>query len=297
MDHQPVLVKEVLEILEPERGGIFVDATVGLGGHAQALLERAGVEKVDLLGIDQDMDALKIAKAKLKGRAVLVQANFAAMAEVFAQTFPGKKADGILLDLGVSSLQLGLASRGFSFSDSGPLDMRMNQTAGPQVPTAAEIVNTWPEKKLAEIFFQYGEERLARKIAKAIVTDRQKQPFADTGQLAELIVRLYPPAARYRHPHPATRVFQALRIVVNQEMQVLERGLAAAAQIMAPSGRLAVISFHSLEDRLVKHYFREKVAEGRYQIITKKPILPKEAEKSLNPRSRSAKLRGLMFLG
>ncbi|MBU6389766.1 16S rRNA (cytosine(1402)-N(4))-methyltransferase RsmH, partial [Patescibacteria group bacterium] len=277
-----------MAFLRPERGGTYIDATLGLGGHSQALLEtaeRSGKELI-VLGIDQDEEALGLARQRLGDRIRYFHGNFADLREA-AKTLAQPVA-GILMDLGISSFQLDTPNRGFSFTADGPLDMRMDQSAQ---TTAERIVNTWSEPELTRVFFQYGEERLGRKIARFIVDRRQKQPFHSTADLAELVTRAYPPSARFRHPHPATRVFQALRLTVNGELEALTAGLEAALTLLAPGGRLAVISFHSLEDRIVKHRFRQAEQETGYTVLTKKPVTATADEIVANPRSRSAKLR------
>jgi 16S rRNA (cytosine1402-N4)-methyltransferase len=284
--HIPVLYNEVLENLQPERGGVFLDATLGLGGHAKGLVERAGKKSIKLYGLDQDPEALRLA-ADAVPSAILIQGNFGDLADI-AEEHDIPKLNGVLMDIGVSSMQIDTADRGFSFMQDGPLDMRMDPE---NTVTAATIVNTWIEFKLANLFFQYGEERLSRKIAREIVGRRKKKRFETTKDLADFIVGLYPPALRNKYPHPATRVFQALRIEVNRELDVLESGITASFDLLAPGGRLAVITFHSLEDRIVKHMFRQAEAEGKGKVLTKKPITAGEDELRENPRSRSAKLR------
>ena len=286
--HQPVLLAEVLDALHPEDGGFFIDATLGLGGHSEALLQASAALK--LVGIDQDPEALVRSTERLQtfaDRATLVAGNFGDIDEL-AHQHHWPLAQGILMDIGVSSMQLDDPERGFSFSQNGPLDMRMDPE---NTVSAATIVNTWPEVQLARLLFQYGEERLSRKIARVIVQRRKKRPFWETSDLAAIVSEQYPPAARFKHPHPATRVFQALRIEVNRELEVLERAIPLAIELLAPGGRLAVISFHSLEDRVVKLLFREAEASGQGTVLTKRPVTATEAEMAENPRSRSAKLR------
>lgn len=290
--HLSVLPAETLALLKPERGGIFVDGTLGMGGHSQLILEKAQASgaAIRLLGIDQDTEAITLAHGLLGENIEYAWGNFADISSILKErSIP--KVDGILLDIGVSSYQLDTPERGFSFQTDGPLDMRMD---GQGTVTAASILNTWQEYKLADLFFRYGEERLGRKIARFICEDRVKTPFKETKQLVDLIMRAYPPPARYKKPHPATRVFQALRIEVNQELTVLEQGIKGALSCLAPGGVLAIISFHSLEDRIVKQAFREAAAEGAFELLTKKPIIAHEEELAENPRSRSAKLRGIM---
>lgn len=300
-NHQPVLLKECLDFLQPERGGIFVDGTLGLGGHSEAIIQKAlGAKKsITLIGIDQDGIALNQAKERLMViqqnnpnlvELYFIQDNFANLQSILNE-LDIEKVDGILLDLGVSSMQLDDADRGFSFRSEAPLDMRMDQDYN--TVTAATIVNTWPEFKLANLIYQYGEERLSRRIAKMIVERRRKSRFETTTQLADLIVSAYPGKLRHAKIHPATRTFQALRIEVNREMNVLEEGLNTGPQVLNKDGRMAVISFHSLEDRLVKNAFRE-LDSNEYKLLTKKPIIASEDEIAQNPRSRSAKLRGII---
>jgi 16S rRNA (cytosine1402-N4)-methyltransferase len=275
--HIPVLSQPLMAGLAVKAQGHYLDATVGGGGHSRLIL--AAAEGVSLVALDQDEQALATARATLAdyGEGVCYwQGNF-------AEYDPGEQRfDGIVADLGVSSPQLDRPERGFSFRHTAPLDMRMDQR---QALTAAEIVNHWDERALAEIFFTYGEERLSRRIARRIV---EKRPFQSTTQLADAIATSVP--AKYRHGriHPATRVFQALRIAVNQELVVLETFLGKAPHWLTPGGRLAIISFHSLEDRLVKHRLRDCEL---LQIITKKPITATPEEIAANPRARSAKLR------
>ncbi len=305
--HQAVLLNEVIELLQPSPGGIYIDGTVGAGGHAAAILKATSPDG-ELFGLDQDQHALEVAKhslAEFGDRVHLLHANFDRLSQVASQSqLP--PADGILLDLGVSSMQLDQAERGFSFQVDGPLDMRMDDTGG---VTAADLVNRLGETELADLIFRYGEERYSRRIARAIVKAR---PIRRTGQLAEIIQKAVPFApgkgrgGRQAKIHPATRTFQALRIAVNDELGALERALPQAIQLLKPGGRLAVITFHSLEDRIVKQYFRQEAQDcicppdqpvctcrhkATIRIITKRPIMPSLAEVNANPRARSAKLR------
>ncbi|MBD3884195.1 16S rRNA (cytosine(1402)-N(4))-methyltransferase RsmH [Phormidium tenue FACHB-886] len=275
--HIPVLPQEVIEGLAIRADGEYLDATVGGGGHSRLIL--AASPDVKLVALDQDRQAIAAAQQAL--------AEFGDRAEFrhtnFAEFDPGEQRfDGILADLGVSSAQFDVGDRGFSFRHAAPLDMRMNQQ---QALTAAEAINTWDEVELARIFYVYGEERLSRKIARRIV---DKRPLETTNDLADLIFHSVPPSYRYGRIHPATRVFQALRIAVNRELEVLEVFLKTAPQWLKPGGRIAIISFHSLEDRMVKHSFKDSEL---LQVITKKPIIPTEVEMKANGRSRSAKLR------
>lgn len=275
--HIPVLGKEVITGLTIRESGHYLDLTVGGGGHSRLILESAADTKIT--AIDQDEDALTAAKNNLAdygNRVEFIRNNFA------AYEFPTSTFDGILADLGVSSYHLDNPERGFSFRHEAELDMRMDRR---QTLTAAEVINHWDEVELANIFFKYGEERLSRRIAKRIVENR---PFKTTTELAEAISYSVPRKYRYGRIHPATRVFQALRIVVNDELKSLETLLAKAPNALVEGGRIAIISFHSLEDRIVKHSFKDSPS---LKILTKKPIIAQEEEISTNPRSRSAKLR------
>src|SRR4051795_3371411 len=299
--HVPVLLAETLEHLAPERGGVFVDGTLGLGGHAEALL-RASPE-VQLIGIDRDREALARAADRLAGfgpRVRLVEANFHQLMAALAGL--GVRAiAGFLADLGVSSLQLETPGRGFSFRFDGPLDMQM----GLSETTAADLVNQASEGELATIFRDYGEERHARRIARAIARARMEKPIRTTGELKALVdAAKGARALREERIDPATRVFQALRIAVNQELAGLERCIEEAVELLESGGRLVVISYHSLEDRIVKSTLRD-LARGEVdpvtgrsrsetqliEVLTRKPVRPTESEVDLNPRSRSAKLR------
>lgn len=272
--HIPVLSREVIEGLAIQSGGHYLDATVGGGGHSALIL--AAADQVRLSAIDQDETAIAAAKAKLGDRVTFYHKNF-------SEFDPGDtRFDGILADLGVSSVQLDVADRGFSFRQEAALDMRMDRR---QELTAAEIVNHWEESKLADIFYTYGEERLSRRIAKRIVEQR---PFKTTTELADAIAHSVPKQYRYGRIHPATRVFQGLRIAVNRELEVLETLIAKAPMWLKPGGRIAIISFHSLEDRIVKHRLKESEL---LTVLTKKPIIAQEDEIRENVRSRSAKLR------
>lgn len=275
--HIPVLSREVVEGLAVHSGGRYLDATVGGGGHSRLILEAA--PDAQLTAMDQDEDALIAAKKQLgefSDRIQFIKSNFA------AYKFPPSTFSGIVADLGVSSHHLDTAERGFSFRSSAPLDMRMDRG---QSLTAADVINDWDETELANIFFTYGEERLSRRIARRIV---EKRPFHTTTELAEAIAYSVPPKYRYGRIHPATRVFQALRIVVNDELKSLETFIEKAPEALLPGGRIAIISFHSLEDRLVKHGLRNTPS---LMVLTKKPITAQEDELASNPRSRSAKLR------
>jgi 16S rRNA (cytosine1402-N4)-methyltransferase len=275
--HIPVLSQEVITGLNIQPGGNYLDLTVGGGGHSRLILETA--EDVKVTCVDQDEDALKAAKENLSefgDRVNFIHSNFA------NYQFIENSYDGILADLGVSSYHLDHPERGFSFRNTANLDMRMNQQ---QSLTAGDIINEWDEKELADIFFKYGEERLSRRIARRIV---EKRPFDTTTELANAIAYSVPPKYRHGRIHPATRVFQALRIAVNDELKVLETLIEKAPNALIPEGRIAIISFHSLEDRPVKHGLRNSPL---LRILTKKPIIATEEEIKQNPRSRSAKLR------
>ena len=285
--HVPVLVREVLDHLHPERGGLFVDCTVGLGGHSRALLE-AGATR--LLGFDRDPAALALAADALapwRDRVDLVHADYRTVAqELDARGIDA--IDGVLADLGVSSMQFDAPGRGFSFQRDEPLDMRMDQSQG---PTAADLLASVDEEDLANVIYQYGEERFSRRIARLIVEARRTAPVDTTGQLAALVRRAVPHRG-YTRIDPSTRTFQALRIWVNRELDGLEAFVDTLARRLRVGGRLAIITFHSLEDRIVKHTLRglDRV-EAVVQVLTKKPIIATDEEVRLNPRARSAKLR------
>lgn len=288
-DHVPVLVAEAIAILRPRPGGFYLDATVGLGGHAEAIL-RASEPTGTLLGIDRDAEALALARQRLAAcgqRVILLQGRYEDLTDLVGA---GRQFDGILFDLGASSLQLETAVRGFSFGREGPLDMRMDRSVG---DTATDLVGRLSERELADLIFRWGEERWSRRIAQAIVEARRRSPIRTTTALAEVVARTIPRAAWPRHIHPATRTFQALRIAVNDELTGLGRALEEAAGHLRPGARVTAISFHSLEDRIVKQTWRRLEAAGGMRILTKRPITPGEAEAAANPRARSAKLRAL----
>lgn len=298
--HLPVLLNEVLDILQPAPGKLIFDGTLGGGGHTEALLQRGA----RVVAMDQDDEALRHAGERLKGYAdqfCALKGNFRDFPTVLGEAGV-EGLDGMLIDIGVSSRHLDAAERGFSFQKDGPLDMRMD-TSGPV--TAADIVNTYEQEDLERILRQYGEEPQARKIARAIISERAKAAITTTLQLADLISRVCP---KYSKKHPATLTFQALRIETNEELAVLEDFLAAAPKWLKPGGRLAVISFHSLEDRVVKHTFHRQSQpyldrpewpaprpnpECVYRLISRKPLEASETELNLNPRARSARLRGV----
>jgi 16S rRNA (cytosine1402-N4)-methyltransferase len=284
--HVPVLLAETLETLAVRPGGLFVDGTVGLGGHAAAIL-RASAPDGRLLGLDRDGETLARAAQALRPFGERVRLEHADFREI-PQRLGGERAQGVLVDLGISSAQLDDPERGFSFQAEGPLDMRMDRGEG---ETAGDLVNRLPERELADVIYLYGEERRSRRIARAIVRARERTPIRTTTELAEIVRRASPRSGR-PGLHPATRTFQALRIRTNRELDGLGTALRAAAQCLAPGGRLAVIAFHSLEDREAKTTLRALAAEG-FSLVTRKPVRPTEAEVSRNPRARSARLRGL----
>jgi 16S rRNA (cytosine1402-N4)-methyltransferase len=283
------MVGETVELLAPRRGGLFVDCTVGLGGHTRALLD-GGATRV--LALDRDLEALRIARARLAAfadRVELVHADYRDLGRVLDEQQIDRVA-GTLADLGVSSMQFDAEGRGFSFRRDEPLDMRMDQSQG---PTAADLLRDAEEHELANVIFQYGEERFSRRIARAIVETRRTLAITTTGQLAQIVRRVVPKRG-YQRIDPATRTFQALRIWVNRELDGLDVFLETACGRLLVGARLAVITFHSLEDRIVKHVFRA-LAQGRMalRILTKRPIVPQDAEIDRNPRARSAKLRAV----
>jgi len=292
--HMPVMTAEVLQMLRPERGGLFVDCTVGLGGHARALLE-AGATR--LIGLDRDRDALDLARQTLapwSDRVELVHADYRSLGDVLDRR-QVRLVDGTLADLGVSSLQFDAPGRGFSFQRDEPLDMRMDRSEG---DTAADLVARASERELADAIFAYGEERFSRRIARAIVEARVESPVATTARLAAIVRRAIPRRG-FMRIDPATRTFQALRIWVNRELEGLDRFVEVAAERLAGAARLVIITFHSLEDRIVKHTLRaldrgpqrpDRGGAG-IRVLTKKPLVPGEDEVGRNPRARSAKLR------
>jgi 16S rRNA (cytosine1402-N4)-methyltransferase len=283
------MVAEVLEHLEPSRGGVFVDCTVGLGGHARALLE-GGASR--LIGLDRDpaaADAARNALSEFGERVEVVHSDYRRLTAVLDDRGV-TMVDGVLVDLGVSSMQLDAPGRGFSFRRDEALDMRMDTTAG---PTAAEALRAVDERTLADLIYEFGEERHSRRIARAIVAAREQATIETTGQLADIVRRAIPRKG-YMRIDPATRTFQAIRIWVNRELEGLDTFLGDAARRLAANGRMAVITFHSLEDRIAKHTLRALQAEGfGLRIRTKRPVVPGQAEIERNPRARSAKLRAV----
>lgn len=302
--HQSVLLDETISYLQVKPDGIYVDGTLGGGGHAWEICRRLG-EKGQLIGIDQDGDAIAAASKRLsefRSSVTIIRRNYREMPGILKE-LGIEKADGIYLDLGVSSYQLDTCARGFTYKEDAPLDMRMDQQ---NFLTAAGVVNTYSEMKLYQIIRDYGEEKFAKNIAKHIVKRRQEHPIETTGQLTEIIKAAIPAKMRAGGGHPAKQTFQAIRIEVNQELNVLEESLEQMIDLLSPKGRLAVITFHSLEDRIVKTKFREsenpctcppdfpvcvcgKKSKGK--VITRKPIIPSKQEEERNKRSKSAKLR------
>jgi 16S rRNA (cytosine1402-N4)-methyltransferase len=296
--HLPVMLQEVLEALAPHDGGHYIDGTFGGGGYSKAILEACDAQ---VLGIDRDPEAIKRGAALVQaypGRLTLVHGAFSQMDDYLAAAGVDR-ASGVVLDLGVSSFQFDEPERGFSFRADGPLDMRMSGEG----MSAADFVNAADEKTLADVIATYGEEKQARRIARAIVQDR---PFSRTAKLAELVASVLGPKAKAMAIHPATRTFQALRIRVNDELGELERALDAATRVLEPAGRFVAVSFHSLEDRIVKRYLQTRssaaphasryapvgaAVKPQYRLLHKNPLVPGEAETSANPRARSAKLR------
>jgi 16S rRNA (cytosine1402-N4)-methyltransferase len=294
--HEPVMLEEAIGWLAPQAGGRYCDATVGLGGHTRALLERSAPDG-RVIGLDRDASALATVRAELEAygdRLTLVHARFSQARAVLEQ-IGAVPVDGFLVDLGVSSPQLDRPERGFSFRADGPLDMRMDATGGGE--TAADLLRRVDEAELARIIRDYGEERHAMRVARAIVDARRQGPIDTTGQLAAIVARAVP--GREWGKNPATRTFQALRISVNEELDELERFLAVVADCLRPGGRLVVIAFHSLEDRIVKHRLRALAGRGGgaapavLRLLTKHVVVPSDAERARNPRSRSARLRAV----
>jgi len=307
--HKSVLLAETVKLLKPQAAEIFVDATLGLGGHAEAILSDS--DKTRVLGIDQDLEAIEFAKQRLKkfgDRIQIFHRNFSDVKQVLAEA-EINKIDGLMADLGVSSLQFDSHSRGFSFRFDAPLDMRMN--ADSDAETAADLLATLSEFEIARIIYEYGEERLSRRIASRIVWKREQgEPIKTTKELAALVEKATG-AGKKDKIHPATRTFQALRIAVNGELEILEQFIRDSVEILKKDGRLVLITFHSLEDRIVKHTFQKLAgkcfcpprlpqcvcgASKEIEILTRKPIVPSEAEIKENPRARSAKLRACLKL-
>ena len=300
IEHTPVLLKEVISLLDPKPNENFIDATFGLGGHSLTILDKNG-PKGKVLGIEADLNVIKNLKLKIRnyaGRLILVNDNFANLKKIVEkQKF--KPVSGILMDLGISSWHLDKSGRGFTFLKNEPLNMKI-QSPKPELQnsendlTAERIVNDWQEADLEKIFREYGQERFSKNIAKNICKFRKAKPIKTTFQLSEIIRKSVPTGYEKGRINPATRVFLALRIVVNRELENLTKTLPQAMAILAKNGKLAVISFNSLEDRLVKNFFKETAAQGIIKILTKKPITPSLQELKINPRSRSAKLRAAL---
>lgn len=307
--HQSVLLRETLDLLDLAPGKTIVDATLGLGGHSEAILSAAG--DIRLIGIDQDGEAIRFARQRLERfgeRVLIVHSNFSDI-RTAVSTAGVENVDGILADLGVSSLQFDDAKRGFSFRFDSPLDMRMDPDSGGE--TAAEMLESLSEVEIANIIYQYGEERASRRIAKWIVEKREKgEPVRTTKELADLVARAVRKGPKDKI-HPATRTFQALRIAVNRELEILEQFINDSVDLLKKNGRLAIVTFHSLEDRIVKQTFQKLAgrcfcppripqcvcgAQKKVEIVTKKPVTPLPEEMQGNPRSRSAKLRACMKL-
>ena len=285
--HEPVLKDEILKLLELKPGESVIDGTVGDGGHAEMILEITAPDG-RLVGVDLNPEAIKTARARLARfgkRVELIRGSFRDL-KIHAQRFPAPRA--LLLDLGLRTFELESSGRGFTFQKDEPLLMRF---AGEGELTAATLVNSWQKNDLERIIREYGEERYSLRIAEAIVTARRKKRILTTSQLADIVAAAVPKGYEHGRIHPATRTFQAIRIAVNDELDALREVVPQALELLAPSGRLAIISFHSLEDRIVKRAFRQAQDNGRGIIITKKPVVPSETEVNKNPKSRSAKLR------
>ena len=290
--HKPVMLKEVLEIFDPQIGGRYIDATVNGGGHAKEILDRVG-ETGALLGIDRDIDLADRLKKKFpEYKNLLVACSSYAQMDELADTYGFRSANGILFDLGFSSYHVDQSGRGFSFLRDEPLDMRYN-TEKDRL-TATTIVNTWSQAELARIITEYGEERFAKRIAAGITDARKRKPIRSTFDLVAVIRHAVPRPAHFGKIHIATRTFQALRIAVNNELGEIAMGLEKGIDLLTEHGKMIVISFHSLEDRAVKQVFRAKEKEGIVQLLNKKPLVASSEEIRLNPRSRSAKLRAIV---
>ncbi|MDO8492739.1 MAG: 16S rRNA (cytosine(1402)-N(4))-methyltransferase RsmH [bacterium] len=287
--HKPVLLNEVIDCLCIQKGDIVLDATINGGGHSSAIADRFG-KSIQIIGLDADAGALLRAKQNISGNPILLNYNFRRLDEALAEV-KTPKVNRIIFDLGLSSDQLEQSGRGFSFQKDEPLLMTFDKDGVGNGFNAGDIVNKWEAENIATIIKSYGEERYAKRIADAIVLNRAMKPITTSKQLAEIIKYAVPVKDRYRRVHPATKTFQALRIAVNDELEALKEGLAKAHEHLERNGRLAVISFHSLEDRIVKHFMREKVNARQAIAISKKPITASSKEVTDNPRSRSAKLR------
>ena len=287
--HIPVMLNEVIEYMRPKPGQVFVDGTLGLGGHALSILKLLG-NTGWLIGIDQDQYALRSAQEYLvnyRSQCSFVYDNFRHMGKIL-KDLRIDRVDGILLDLGLSSFQLDDPQRGFGFRQNGPLDMRMDPGS---VITACDVVNSYSENEISKILKEFGEERWHQRIARYIVHERSKRPITSTQELSGVVLRAMPHHARRQKIHPATRTFQALRIAVNRELEAVTVVLDQCADVLNVGGCIGVIAFHSLEDRIVKHKFRELSRAGRMNLVVKKPLRPSEAEIQLNPLARSARFR------
>ncbi|MFH1094491.1 MAG: 16S rRNA (cytosine(1402)-N(4))-methyltransferase RsmH [Candidatus Omnitrophota bacterium] len=287
--HTPVMYSEVLSYLKLSPGKVIVDCTLGEGGHSEGILRKI-TPGGHLIGIDQDDDALSSTRLRLshfEGSFSLIRDNFQNITDVLAN-LEINAMDGVVFDLGVSNMQLVTPERGFSFQFDGPLNMRMDKHA--QI-TAFDLVNNLSEEEIANLIFTFGQERYSRRIAARIVMERSRNFISSTQQLVDIVVESLPVRERYKKIHPATRTFMALRIAVNRELEVLQSGLTQAIELLKPGGIICVISFHSLEDRIVKHEFKNQAKKGRLKIITKKPLVPTDEEIENNHKSRSAKLR------
>lgn len=283
--HLPVMVKEVIEVLSPRPGGIYIDATIGPGGHTIEILRHIGPEG-RIIGIDRDMETLNLAMNRIRDKRVILRKGLFSEISSITVELGISEVDGILFDLGISMLQVKDMERAFSFLSDFPLDMRMDRSRG---ITAEEIVNTYPLSELARILREYGEEAFADRIAMAIVRERKKKRIKTCKELAEIVSNVYRRRGRI---HPATKTFQALRIAVNNEIDELNKGLRGTISLLKKGGRLCVISYHSLEDRIVKNFMKDAEKNGYLRVLTKKPLAPRHEEVASNPASRSAKLRG-----
>lgn len=283
--HIPVMVKEVIEVLSLRPGGIYIDATIGAGGHTLEILKYIGLDG-KVLGIDRDEEALNVARNQIDDNRVVLRKGLFSEIKRIAIDEGIEEVDGIVFDFGISMLQVKDMERGFSFFSEFPLDMRMDRSKG---VTAEEIVNTYPPHELERILREYGEERLAGRIVKAIVSQRRRERIKTCKELAEIVSKVY---GRRGKTHPATKTFQALRIAVNNEIEEIKVALQNALALLKKGGRMCVISYHSLEDRIVKNFMRDSEREGLLRIVTKKPLVPRYEEVLSNPASRSAKLRG-----
>ncbi|MDD5032638.1 MAG: 16S rRNA (cytosine(1402)-N(4))-methyltransferase RsmH [Candidatus Pacebacteria bacterium] len=292
-EHVPVLLEEAINFLRLKNGHVVLDATIGGGGHALEILRQISPDG-RLIGIDQDKEILNRLEVKLKDTSFknfdLINGNFRDLDKLL-ELLKIKKIDAAIFDLGMNSLQIEESGRGFTFKKDEPLFMNFKSESGAGNLAAAEILNSWTENDIAEILFKYGEESRGRRISKAIVEARRKKPIMTTFELLDVLEKAFPERLKHGRMHFATKTFQALRIAVNDEMNALEEGIGKCWEILDVEGRMAVISFHSLEDRIVKNFFKEKKAGGKAEVFTKKPVIASEKELKINPRARSAKLR------